>query len=69
MTGGVTRRVARRQERNDVSLLEPRSQLYLTLETLGADPHREIRRENLYDNLSVEAVLGGRIEQVDERWW
>src|SRR5687767_16025156 len=52
--------VTGRQERDDVRLLEPSGELDLALEAFGAYARGKVRRENLYDNLSIEAVLRGQ---------
>ena len=51
--------VARAQHRNDVRLLERRGELDLALEALGADPLRELGRQDLHNDLSSEARFVG----------
>jgi hypothetical protein len=43
---------------NDMRMLKASGELYLSPEPIDVDSRGEIRRENFYDNLSIEVNLG-----------
>ena len=60
--------VTRRDEWNDVRLLELCSELNFPLEPIGADSGGQIGRENFDNDLSVEPVLGSEENPGHAEW-
>jgi hypothetical protein len=54
---GHSVRVARREKRNDVWMVEAREQLYFPGESLDGNRARVIGRQHLHDNLASEAAV------------
>ncbi len=53
---------SRRQHRKDVRVLEPRRDVHLALEALRVELARQLRREQLDDDLAIECSFGGQEE-------